>query len=404
MRGINIDNLILERDIFERGYIEKRMGEGEFNSISKFELFIWDLEMFLQLQKHLGDSIILKGGSAVQFYIPVTSQRTSIDIDMICKATHNEFHEALSKIETALNIDGGYCKFRVHKPKNPKLGLDSLETYYAKIPSICNEKELYTSRGEQEVKVEIMFSDHAYPIKRMKQPELFAMETAHEFNILALEYLFADKLTTLGPTTIGITNDRADEQFKQIYDVIAMFTSNIGYIFSKKELVKEYYREAAVNECKIRNISYDREKLLQDMHHLISRIKSIESNNSMLKLANDFQSLYLRRSVNRDKAQWAIVGYQLELLVNLIFNDDARILRVNDIISLIEKLEFVGVRGPERGRMIKDTRSALESEFGSLSGLSTDIMKKRLDRIIWELVSVLSFDEVSSAIKAVIDI
>ena len=52
---------------------------GGFNSLSKFELFIWDLEIFLQIQKRLGDKIILKGGAATQFYIPISAQRTSID-------------------------------------------------------------------------------------------------------------------------------------------------------------------------------------------------------------------------------------------------------------------------------------------------------------------------------------
>ena len=87
MELINTKNLILEPEVFDRNMIEQRMIEGGFNSLSKFELFIWDLEMFLQIQKRLGAKIILKGGAAKQFYIPISSQRTSIDIDMICLAS-----------------------------------------------------------------------------------------------------------------------------------------------------------------------------------------------------------------------------------------------------------------------------------------------------------------------------
>ena len=36
------------------------------------------LEMFLQLQKKLGDKMFLKGGAATQFYISITTQGTSI--------------------------------------------------------------------------------------------------------------------------------------------------------------------------------------------------------------------------------------------------------------------------------------------------------------------------------------
>ena len=82
------------------------MNAGGFNSLAKFELFIWDLVMFLQLQKKLGDKIILKGGTATQFYIPIEFQRTSIDIDMICSASREEVHKALLEIENELNLDG----------------------------------------------------------------------------------------------------------------------------------------------------------------------------------------------------------------------------------------------------------------------------------------------------------
>lgn len=130
MELINKDHIILEKEVFLRSKIEKNMTHGGFNSLSKFELFIWDLEMFLQLQKKLGDKIILKGGAATHFYVPVTSQRTSIDIDMICLATPEEVHQIISEIENELAGVEDYCKFRLYAPKNPKLGLDALETYF----------------------------------------------------------------------------------------------------------------------------------------------------------------------------------------------------------------------------------------------------------------------------------
>lgn len=64
MNLINYDNLILEKEIFSKVEIEKRMIDGGFKSIARFELFIWDLEIFLQLQRILGDKICLKGGAA----------------------------------------------------------------------------------------------------------------------------------------------------------------------------------------------------------------------------------------------------------------------------------------------------------------------------------------------------
>ena len=375
------------------------MTDGGFNSLAKFELFIWDLEMFLQLQKKLGDKILLKGGAATQFYIPVTAQRTSIDIDMICLATREEVHKVISEIETEFNGEGEYCKFRIYRPKNPKLGLDALETYFETVPSVCDNKELFASKGRQEVKIEFLFSNHGHAINKIKQPELFALETEKEFNILALENLFADKLTTLGPSTIGVSDERADEQFKQIYDVITLFISNMDQIITNKELVRSSYEKVAKIECQIHSISYEPDRLFEDMKLLINRVKNIESDSSLLQRANDFQALYLRNIVNRDKAKWAIVGYQLDLLTKYIFHDDTKILRFREIEELIEKLKFDNVRGPERGHLNKEVRSSLAANFKTIEGLSLDLFRKRIDRIIWELVSFVSFDEVEDSVE-----
>jgi len=165
MAAICPENLILEKEIFERPYIENRLSEGGFNSIAKFEQFIWDLEMFLQFQRKLGDKTLLKGGAAAQFFIPINAQRTSIDIDMICTATRDELRGAISEIESELRNDAGFFKFRQYVPINPKLDLDALETYYLKVPSICEIDELYTSRGAQEVKLEFLLTADEYPIE-----------------------------------------------------------------------------------------------------------------------------------------------------------------------------------------------------------------------------------------------
>lgn len=403
MNGINQENLILEKEVFERTKIERRMVDGGFNSLAKFELFIWDLEMFLQLQKKLGDKILLKGGAATQFYIPITAQRTSIDIDMICLASREEVHKAISEIETELSGEGEYFKFRLYEPKNLKLGLDALETYFETVPSVCDKKELFASKGSQEVKIDFLFSENEYVIKKIKQPELFALETEKEFNVLALENLFADKLTTLGPTTIGVSDERADEQFKQIYDVITLFVSNIDQIITNIEIVKASYGKVAKVECQIHNIPYEPNRLFEDMKLLINRVKNIESDSRLLQLANDFQVLYLRNSVNRDKAEWAIVGYQLDLLVEYIFHDDTKVLRFRKIEELINKLKFENVRGPERGHLNKKVRNALETNFIAIEGLTTGLFRKRIDRIIWELVDYVSYDMLEESVKWILE-
>mgnify|MGYP000987941157 CR=1 FL=1 len=218
--------------------------------------------------------------------------------------------------------------------------MDALETYFQTVPSICSELELFATKGKQEVKIEFIYSKDEYAINKIKQPELFALETEKEFNVLGFENLFADKLTTLGPNTIGISDERSDEQVKQIYDVITLFVSNLDQVLINKQLIKSNYEKVAHIECLMRNLKYDWDLLFDDMKLLINRLKNIESDNTLLQRANDFQALYLRKSVNRDKAEWAIVGYQLELLIDFIFKDDTKILRFRQIDNLIKNLNL----------------------------------------------------------------
>ena len=402
MEGIKQENLILGPTVFEKNEIEKRMADGGFNSKAKFELYIWDLEMFLQLQKRLGEKIILKGGAATQFYIPVAAQRTSIDIDMISLATREEVHDAITGIEADLEGDGEYCKFNPYKPERPRLALSDLETYFVTVPTICNAADLYAQNGKQEVKIEFLFSAQEYPWQNVKPSSLFALETDKEFNILTLEMLFADKLTTLGPNTIGVSDERADEQLKQVYDVITLFIFNMDQIIGNKDLVLANYKKAAEFECQIHDISYDPDILLTDMKRLLQRVQNIENNTELLQRAVDFQSLYLRKAVSRDKAQWAIAGYQLELLVNYLFHNEQKIVRLHEVEKLIHRLSFDNIRGPERGSKVKEVRDALKSKFGGIDGLSTNLFLKRTDRIVWEIFKFVSFEEIADELHELI--
>lgn len=117
----------------------------------------------------MGDKIILKGGAATQFYIPTTAQRTSIDIDMICLATMEEAHTAISEIEKELNGEDDYAKLILYKPENPKMRLNALETYYEMVPSVCDEKELFATKGRQQVKIEFLFLNGEYGIQKIKR-------------------------------------------------------------------------------------------------------------------------------------------------------------------------------------------------------------------------------------------
>ena len=75
--------LFHDKTAFTRECLQQRMEIYGFKNMARMELFLWDLELFLQIQKRLGGHIVLKGGAATQLYLPIEAQRTSVDIDMI---------------------------------------------------------------------------------------------------------------------------------------------------------------------------------------------------------------------------------------------------------------------------------------------------------------------------------
>ena len=76
-------------------------------------------------------------------------------------------------------------------------------------------------------------------------------------------------------------------------------------------------------------------------------------------------------------------------------------MRFREIEEFIDKLKFEDIRGPERGKINKEVRDALEMNFGAVEGLSTDLFRKRIDRIIWELVSFVTLDVIKDSVSKI---
>ncbi len=402
MMNFNPNALIIEQSAFTRERIQGRLEELGFNNISRFELFLWDLEIFLQIQKRMGNRILLKGGAATQFYIPIDSQRTSVDIDMICLLPREAVKSVISDIESTFAGEGEYFRFQLYAPSNPKVGLDMLETYYVTVPSICTDSELRGLRSKQQVKVEFLYRSSEYPVYVAESPELFAASIDQKFNLLPLTYLLADKLTTIGPETIGIPEERGDEQFKQIYDVITLFLNNQNSIWKMAEVIRGRYLFEAEKECDMHGISYDPEVLFADMMRFIKRIQNIESEPELFQRANDFQSLYLRRAVNRKKQEWSIVGYQLELITKDLLMNSAPTGMYQKYSVLADLVTFSTISGPERGQKINQVRTALKDSFDSRTGYQDQLFKKSLERIIWGLSTSIEAEELNQVIQSVL--
>ncbi len=84
---------------------------------------------------------------------------------------------------------------------------------------------------------------------------------------MPLNYLFADKLTTMGCETIGVQNARMDEQVKQFYDIMML----AKYCITEMDcsIVREKYLELSVAEWFVRkHTECDMNDVIADVNNL----------------------------------------------------------------------------------------------------------------------------------------
>lgn len=401
--------LFHKEEAFQRETFQKRMEEFGFKNMARMELFLWDLELFLHIQKILGDKIILKGGAATQFYLPRDAQRTSVDIDMLFFGTEEEIKKTLRKIEEYLGTEDELFYFHKHSPKNPKTNLP-LHTYYTKVPSVLSNAERNMERESipyQELKIEFILQPEKWEYERRTGENIFAVNSSWNYQILPLNYLFADKLTTLGCNTIGVQNERLDEQVKQFYDIMMLSRNCISEM--QCSVVKEKYLKRAEQEWNTRKITlgstlegrdYEPKYIVKDVEKQLLRYQQADSGEDaeLKKFINDFHSLYLNRKVQYDPKTVAcgasLVHLMYELMISGMGWD-----KVKQALEIEKKLGMEHLSGPEKGQKIRKLRNQFIQEFGKDSVIPALTLKgKDLKRVFWAVVNIDNLNKIEGMI------
>ena len=401
--------LFHKEEAFQRETFQKRMEEFGFKNMARIELFLWDLELFLHIQKILGDKIILKGGAATQFYLPRDAQRTSVDIDMLFFGTEEEIKKTLRKIEEYLGTEDELFYFHKHSPKNPKTNLP-LHTYYTKVPSVLSNAERNMERESipyQELKIEFILQPEKWEYERRTGENIFAVNSSWNYQILPLNYLFADKLTTLGCNTIGVQNERLDEQVKQFYDIMMLSRNCISEM--QCSVVKEKYLKRAEQEWNTRKITlgstlegrdYEPKYIVKDVEKQLLRYQQADSGEDaeLKKFINDFHSLYLNRKVQYDPKTVAcgasLVRLMYELMISGMGWD-----KVKQALEIEKKLGMEHLSGPEKGQKIRKLRNQFIQEFGKDSVIPASTLKgKDLKRVFWAVVNIDNLNKIEGMI------
>lgn len=396
------DKLFHDEAAFQRETFLERMQEYGFKNMGRMELFLWDLELFLQIQKILGDRIVLKGGAATQFYLPIEVQRTSVDIDMLFWGTEQEINETLDEITVLLSEGDGLFEFRKHIPKKPKTNLP-LNTYHVNIPSVLTAEERRANSGEiphQELKIEFIMREEKLECQKRTGKNIFAVNSKFEYQILPLNSLFADKLTTLGCNTIGVQDSRLDEQVKQFYDIMMLSKYCLGEL--NFEVIKHKYLKRAEEEWKDRSANtYDISEVVADVKRQLYRYEMADNGEDMelKKNINDFNSLYLNSKVDYSLQNVACGAAWIKLLYEVLLSDKSSEI-LQQALNVEERLSFSKYSGKEKGQIIKKVREGLVQEFSSYSAIPSQILKgKNLKRVFWAIVDIDNISEIENYVN-----
>ncbi|MHA1499429.1 MAG: nucleotidyl transferase AbiEii/AbiGii toxin family protein [Promethearchaeota archaeon] len=233
------DKFLGDKLFFEKDFILKKIEERRGLVQDLYERALNGLEYLSQL-RDMGLDPIFKGGSAVQLLIPESLQRLSIDIDLAIDSSEQELSSILEQIHNKFNKKV-YNFERVGTDLPPYLVLYNLyiPSWFSDTPS----------------KIELDFLLHMPNYKTQQTPiKTFLYESDYKVQTPTINTLLGDKLTTLGPNTIGKPiNEKPLSIGKQLYDISVLF--NYSDNFNDLYLTFEDAIKDLIHICKIFSLS-----------------------------------------------------------------------------------------------------------------------------------------------------
>ena len=267
---IDYGALIHDRKYFDQEHILERQARYGFTQAGKVEAFLWDLELFGQLQRTLGNQVVLKGGAAAQLFFAPERQRTSVDIDVIYLGDAALLPKALASIHDAFGKDDLYFKFSGHVPLSPKTKLP-LETYFVSVPTS-------TGRTPINMKVDFHLMDGLdLQVVEIEGASAFVIPLAFRPRCLSAGSLIGDKLLTLAQGSVGIPPEREDDIPKQLYDLVGLSRVVESQDF---EAIRHAMGRLFEHEQSVRSEKVSIERALEQMVDQLERYAGLDSHKS----------------------------------------------------------------------------------------------------------------------------
>jgi hypothetical protein len=281
-----------------------------------------------------------------------------------------------------------------------------MHTYHVDVPSVLTYKERNAEESavdKQELKIEFIMETEDWEYTRKTGNDIFAVQSEFEYQLLPVSHLFADKFTTIGCNTIGVQNDRMDEQVKQFYDVVMLTIYQLDEL-DIKEVRKKYLKRAEKEWHDRKGTEYDLQEIIADVRKQLCRYSMVDSGEDpeLKKYINDFKALYLNSKVEFSPQLVACKASLVRLMYEALLEADNWD-SVKKALSIEKMLELDQYKGKEKGAKVREIREMLIREFASYSALPANVLKgKNLKRILWAVADKDNLDEIQEKVGQLI--
>jgi len=224
-RGIPL-NLTVPPESFSANRLANQARKFGYAQPHTLEALIWDYELYAQIQQRAPESCRLKGGAAVQLYVPAERQRASIDVDVLTTLPQREMQQLLEDISTAYGLESPYLQFEPFVPDRPA-AIEGLYSFTTFVPSSVGQK--WKLADDTVIEARVMKLDfHHIPILpdgERRDGVAVGIPLGYQPLCVRRGYLIAEKLLTQARGTVGVPNDRYQDLPKHLYDLDSLLLS-----------------------------------------------------------------------------------------------------------------------------------------------------------------------------------
>lgn len=223
--------------------------EGTINNVANLEKAIFCLEYLGQLQEE-GLDFIFKGGSAVQILLGNSWTRLSVDVDICTNASKEEFESILRKVYEKIDREAFLYSRR------ERVISSDVPFYLYRI-----ETPALTDRSRT-ILLDAIGIKPKVPTQRTPLKAFF-FDSSVEVTTPTVGALLGDKLSTVGPNTIGrpLRDSRNGlEYVKHFCDINRLQKSDFCF-----EECAESYRESVGIQSKVRGKHFTLDECFDDM-------------------------------------------------------------------------------------------------------------------------------------------